>query len=223
MECEQFISSYWFAGRDLKNGKSACIQFGILLDVSGSMESQNKLPLLKKAFKLLVKELREDDRVAIVVYAGSSGLVFPSTSGKSNRRYLDALDRLQAGGSTAGGAGLKLAYQVAVDNFIDGGNNRIILATDGDFNVGPSSNAEMERLIEEERKKESSFLFWVSEWAIIKMIKWKLLPIKEMEIIHTSTIFWKPKKVLVNEFGGTLFTIAKDVKIQIEFNPAVVE
>jgi Ca-activated chloride channel family protein len=123
-----------------------------LLDVSGSMSSPNKLPLLKKSFELLLKQLDEEDRVAIVVYAGSSGLVLPSTSGDQKEKILQALNNLQAGGSTAGAAGLKLAYKVASENFIKKGNNRIILATDGDFNVGISSDAEMERLIEKERE-----------------------------------------------------------------------
>ncbi|MCK5703930.1 MAG: von Willebrand factor type A domain-containing protein, partial [Cyclobacteriaceae bacterium] len=123
-----------------------------LVDVSGSMQSVNKLPLLKSAFKMLVEEMRDKDRVAIVVYAGAAGLVLPSTSGREKEKIMNALDRLTAGGSTAGGAGIKLAYEVALENFIEEGNNRIILATDGDFNIGSSSNAEMERLIEKKRE-----------------------------------------------------------------------
>jgi Ca-activated chloride channel family protein len=124
-----------------------------LIDVSGSMSDENKLPLLKKAFRLLVSQLREEDRVAIVVYAGSSGLVLPSTTGDKKDRILNALDQLQSGGSTAGAEGLKLAYQVAENNFMEEGNNRIIIATDGDFNVGPSSNSEMEQMIVKYREK----------------------------------------------------------------------
>ena len=126
--------------------------FVFLLDVSGSMQPDNKLPLVKSAMKLLVKELRTQDRVAIVVYAGAAGLVLPSTPGSQKDKILEAIERLQAGGSTAGGEGIRLAYDQAVGNFIKGGNNRVILATDGDFNVGPSSDAEMVQLIEEKRR-----------------------------------------------------------------------
>ncbi len=194
-----------------------------LLDVSGSMSSQNKLPLLKKAFKLLVQQLREEDRVAIVVYAGSSGLVLPSTSCDKKETILNALENLHAGGSTAGAAGLKLAYQVASENFIKNGNNRIILATDGDFNVGQSSNAEMERLIEKEREK-GTFIsvlgFGMGNYQDNKM---EIIADKGNGNYAYIDNILEAKKVLVNEFGGTLFTIAKDVKIQIEFNPAIVE
>lgn len=194
-----------------------------LLDVSGSMSSPNKLPLLKKAFKLLVQQLREEDRVAIVVYAGSSGLVLPSTSCDKKESILNALENLHAGGSTAGAAGLKLAYQVASEHFIKGGNNRIILATDGDFNVGQSSNAEMERLIEKEREKGifiSVLGFGMGNYQDDKM---EIIADKGNGNYAYIDNILEAKKVLVNEFGGTLFTIAKDVKIQIEFNPALVE
>ena len=194
-----------------------------LIDVSGSMSSHNKLPLLKKAFKLLVQQLRDEDRVAIVVYAGSSGLVLPSTSGSNKHKILNSLERLSAGGSTAGAAGLKLAYNVATENFIKDGNNRIILATDGDFNVGQSSNAEMERLIEKEREKGifmSVLGFGTGNYMDDKM---EIIADKGNGNYAYIDNIMEAKKVLVNEFGGTLFTIAKDVKIQIEFNPAVVE
>lgn len=194
-----------------------------LIDVSGSMSSHNKLPLLKKAFKLLIQQLREEDRVAIVVYAGSSGLVLPSTSCREKETIINSLERLQSGGSTAGAAGLKLAYQVASENFIDGGNNRIILATDGDFNVGQSSNAEMERLIEKERER-GTFIsvlgFGMGNYMDDKM---EIIADKGNGNYSYIDNIMEAKKVLVNEFGGTLFTIAKDVKIQIEFNPAIVE
>ena len=194
-----------------------------LIDVSGSMSSYNKLPLLKKAFKLLVNELRPEDRVAIVVYAGSSGLVLPSTPGNEKKKIIQSLEQLNAGGSTAGAAGLKLAYQVASENFIKDGNNRIILATDGDFNVGISSNAEMERLIEKERER-GTFIsvlgFGSGNYMDDKM---EIIADKGNGNYAYIDNIMEAKKVLVNEFGGTLFTIAKDVKIQIEFNPAVVE
>ncbi|MBI9054904.1 MAG: von Willebrand factor type A domain-containing protein [Bacteroidales bacterium] len=194
-----------------------------LIDVSGSMSSQNKLPLLKKAFKLLIQQLREEDRVAIVVYAGSSGLVLPSTSCSDKQTIINSLERLQSGGSTAGAAGLKLAYQVASENFIENGNNRIILATDGDFNVGQSSNSELERLIEKERER-GTFIsvlgFGMGNYMDDKM---EIIADKGNGNYSYIDNIMEAKKVLVNEFGGTLFTIAKDVKIQIEFNPAIVE
>ncbi|MEP7227992.1 MAG: von Willebrand factor type A domain-containing protein, partial [Gemmatimonadales bacterium] len=128
-----------------------------LLDVSGSMQSPDKLPLVKQAFRALVQELRPEDRVAIVVYAGAAGLVLPSTSGADKVTILEAIERLEAGGSTAGGAGLRLAYDVAKQNYLPEGNNRLILASDGDFNVGVSSDAEMIRLVET-RREEGTFL-----------------------------------------------------------------
>ncbi|MFO7863801.1 MAG: von Willebrand factor type A domain-containing protein [Salinivirgaceae bacterium] len=194
-----------------------------LLDVSGSMNSPNKLPLLKKSLQLLMNQLDKKDRIAIVVYAGNSGLVLPSTSGSEKEKILAALNQLQAGGSTAGGAGLQLAYKVASDNFIRKGNNRIILATDGDFNVGASSDAEMERLIEKERQKGifiSVLGFGMGNYQDSKM---EIIADKGNGNYAYIDNILEAKKVLVNEFGGTLFTIAKDVKIQIEFNPAVVE
>ena len=194
-----------------------------LIDVSGSMRSPNKLPLLKRAFKLLVNQMRAKDRVAIVVYAGSSGLVLSSTPGDQKEKILCSIEKLHAGGSTAGGAGLKLAYQVASENFVKEGNNRIILATDGDFNVGPSSNAAMERLIEEKRNQGifiSVLGFGTGNYQDSKM---EIIADKGNGNYSYIDNFLEAKKVLVNEFGGTLYTIAKDVKIQIEFNPAVVE
>ncbi|WP_321309707.1 von Willebrand factor type A domain-containing protein [Marinifilum fragile] len=194
-----------------------------LLDVSGSMNSQNKLPLLKKAFKLLVNQLRPEDKVAIVVYAGSSGLVLPSTNGNKKEEILNALNKLNAGGSTAGAAGLELAYKTARENFIDGGNNRIILATDGDFNVGISSNAEMERLIEKERDNGVFISVLGFGMGNYKDDKMEIIADKGNGNYSYIDNILEAKKVLVNEFGGTLHTIAKDVKIQIEFNPAIVE
>ena len=194
-----------------------------LIDVSGSMGSPNKLPLLKSAFKLLVNELRPNDRVAIVVYAGASGLVLPSTTGKEKDKIIDALDRLHSGGSTAGAAGLKLAYKVAEENFMEEGNNRIILATDGDFNIGQSSNAEMERLIEEEREKGIFISVLGFGMGNYKDDKMEIIADKGNGNYAYIDNIQEAQKVFVNEFGGTLFTIAKDVKIQIEFNPVKVK
>ncbi|MBN2524571.1 MAG: von Willebrand factor type A domain-containing protein [Bacteroidales bacterium] len=194
-----------------------------LIDVSGSMDYYNKLPLLKSAFKLLVDQIRPEDRVAIVVYAGASGLVLPSTSGKNKETILASLERLQAGGSTAGAAGLKLAYKVAEENFMENGNNRIILATDGDFNVGQSSNAEMERLIETEREKGVFISVLGFGMGNYKDDKMEIIADKGNGNYAYIDNIQEAKKVFVNEFGGTLFTIAKDVKIQIEFNPVKVK
>ncbi len=194
-----------------------------LIDVSGSMMSPDKLPLVKQAFRALVGELRRQDRVAIVVYAGAAGLVLPSTSGADKRTILDALDRLEAGGSTAGGAGLRLAYDVARENFMRDGNNRLILATDGDFNVGVSSDAEMIRLVEA-RRSEGTFLT-VLGFGTGNLKDTKMEQMADKGNGHYAYIdtFREAQKVFVQEFGGTLFTIAKDVKIQVEFNPAKIQ
>jgi Ca-activated chloride channel family protein len=194
-----------------------------LIDVSGSMHDANKLPLLKSAFKMLVEQMRAEDRVAIVVYAGAAGLVLPSTSGKDKATILQALNGLSAGGSTAGGAGIKLAYEVALNNFRKEGNNRVILATDGDFNVGASSNAEMERLIVKKRE-EGVFLTVVGfGMGNYKDDKMEILANKGNGNYAYIDNLQEARKVFVSEFGGTLFTIAKDVKLQIEFNPAKVQ
>ena len=190
-----------------------------LIDVSGSMYAEDKLPLLKSALRLLVNQLREEDRVAIVVYAGSAGLVLPSTSGADKRRILDAIDQLEAGGSTAGGAGLRLAYDVARRNHNDEGINRVILATDGDFNVGASSDAEMVRLIEEKRAQGTHLTVLGFGTGNLKDSKMeKLADHGNGNYAYIDNIA-EARKVLVREIGGTLVTIAKDVKLQIEFNP----
>ncbi len=191
-----------------------------LLDVSGSMDHPDKLPLLKKAFTLLVDQLRPEDRVAIVVYAGAAGLVLPSTPGDRQGEILAALERLEAGGSTAGGAGLKLAYETAREHFVDGGNNRVILATDGDFNVGASSDGEMVRLIEKER--ESGVFLTVLGFGTgnLKDSKMEQIADHGNGNFHYVDGLLEARKVLVEEMGGTLLTLAKDVKLQIEFNPA---
>lgn len=194
-----------------------------LIDVSGSMDMSNKLPLVKSAFKMLVQELRDQDRVAIVVYAGAAGLVLPSTPGSNKALINQALDNLSAGGSTAGGAGIKLAYEIARNNFVKSGNNRVILATDGDFNVGASSNAEMERLIEQKRE-EGVFLSVVGfGMGNYKDDKMEIIADKGNGNYAYIDNLQEARKVFISEFGGTLFTIAKDVKIQVEFNPAIVQ
>ncbi|WP_282015847.1 vWA domain-containing protein [Marinifilum flexuosum] len=220
---ENLLLHIGLQGKKIETENLPASNLVFLLDVSGSMNSQNKLPLLKKAFKLLVNQLRPEDKVAIVVYAGSSGLVLPSTNGTEKEEILNALNKLNAGGSTAGAAGLKLAYKTARENFIDGGNNRIILATDGDFNVGISSNAEMERLIEKERNNGVFISVLGFGMGNYKDDKMEIIADKGNGNYSYIDNILEAKKVLVNEFGGTLHTIAKDVKIQIEFNPAIVE
>jgi len=194
-----------------------------LLDVSGSMSEANKLPLVISAFKLLVNNLREKDHVAIVVYAGAAGLVLPSTKGSDKNKIFEALNSLQAGGSTAGCEGIALAYKTAKEHFIKGGNNRIILATDGDFNVGLSNENDLENFITEKRK-DGIFLTCLGfGMGNYKDSKIETLSDKGNGNYAYIDDMVEANKVFVNEFGGTLFTIAKDVKIQIEFNPAIVQ
>ncbi len=201
----------------------APINLVFLIDVSGSMEDKNKLPLLKQSFGLLVKKLRPQDKIAMVVYAGAAGLVLPATSGSEKNKILDALDNLQAGGSTAGGEGIELAYKIAKENLIKNGHNRVILATDGDFNIGASSDAEMTRLIEDKRKDDifiSVLGFGMGNYKDSKM--------ESIADNGNGNYFYidninEAKKVFVTDIDGTLNTIAKDVKIQVEFNPAKVK
>lgn len=194
-----------------------------LVDVSGSMQDENKLPLVQQSLKLLTQQLREDDKIAIVVYAGNAGLVLPSTSGNDKTKIKEAIASLQAGGSTAGGQGIKLAYKTAKENFLPKGNNRVILCTDGDFNVGVSSNAGLEQLIEEQRSTGIFLTVLGFGMGNYKDDKMQLLATKGNGNHAYIDDISEAKKVLINEFGGTLFTIAKDVKLQIEFNPAVVQ
>lgn len=194
-----------------------------LLDVSGSMNSPNKLPLVQSAFKLLVDNLRPQDRVAIVVYAGAAGVVLPSTSGDKKERIMDAINKLHAGGSTAGGEGITLAYKIAQENFVKGGNNRIILATDGDFNVGASGDADMERLVEEKRKSGVFLTCLGFGMGNYKDSKMEVLADKGNGNYAYIDNMQEANRMFTKEFGGTLFTVAKDVKLQVEFNPAVVE
>lgn len=210
-------------GKSMDTKKLPPSNLVFLLDVSGSMSSHNKLPLLKSSFKLLTDQLRPEDKVSIVVYAGASGVVLPPTSGSNKQKIKAALDQLNAGGSTAGGAGIQLAYKLAKENFVQQGNNRVILATDGDFNVGLSSDAELVRLIEKER--ESGVFLTVMGFGTGNYKDNKMQQLANKGNGNHAYIdnINEAKKVLVNEFGGTLFTIAKDVKIQIEFNPSQVQ
>jgi len=210
-------------GKSIDKSELPASNLVFLLDVSGSMGMQNKLPLLKRAYKMLVNELRPTDRVAIVVYAGAAGKVLDSTPGNEKKTILEALDKLNAGGSTAGGAGLLLAYKIAKENFIEDGNNRIILATDGDFNVGVSSTSEMERLIEKERDNGVFMTVLGFGMGNIKDDKMETIADKGNGNYAYIDNIQEARKVFITEFGGTLFTIAKDVKFQLEFNPAQVK
>lgn len=193
-----------------------------LVDVSGSMNEPDKLPLVKTALQQVALQMREEDRVAIVVYAGAAGLVLPSVPGSQKRDILSAIGRLEAGGSTAGGEGINLAYSVAQANFIRGGNNRVILATDGDFNVGVSSEAGLVRLIEE--KRSSGVFLTVLGFGSGNLKDSRMEQLADNGNGHYAYIdgYDEAAKVLVTELGATLHTIAKDVKIQVEFNPALV-
>lgn len=217
------LVSIGLQGKKLATENLPASNLTFLIDVSGSMQDENKLPLVKASLKLLTEQLRPQDRVSIVVYAGSAGLVLPPTAGTNKAAIREALERLEAGGSTAGGEGIRLAYRTAKDNFIKEGNNRVILCTDGDFNVGLSSDDALERLIEEERRS-GVFLtvlgYGMGNYQDAKMQKLADKGNGNHAYIDNLT---EAKKVLVNEFGGTLFTIAKDVKLQIEFNPVKVQ
>ena len=194
-----------------------------LLDVSGSMNSPNKLPLLKRSLKLVVDQMREQDHVSIVVYAGAAGTVLPPTSGAKKDTIIAALDKLQAGGSTAGAAGIELAYKTALQNFRPEGNNRVILATDGDFNVGPSSDGALERMIEAKRKHGVYLTVLGFGMGNYKDNKMETLADKGNGNYAYIDDLREARKVLVEEMGSTLLTIAKDVKLQLEFNPKKVK
>ncbi len=219
---EHHLLKIGLKGREIEKDNLPPSNLVFLIDVSGSMSSNNKLPLLKSSFRLLVNELRAKDHVAIVVYAGAAGVVLKPTSGRDKKKILDALDQLEAGGSTAGGAGLKLAYKLAEEHYQKHANNRIILATDGDFNVGVSSNAAMEKLVEKER--DSGVFMTVLGFGMgnYKDDRMEIIADKGNGNYAYIDNLQEAQKTLVSEFGGTLFTIAKDVKFQIEFNPAKV-
>ena len=206
---------------EIENSKPNMLTF--LIDVSGSMSSEDKLPLLKSCLKMLVEQMRPEDKIAMVVYAGAAGLVLEPTNGKNKPKILDALDKLQSGGSTAGGAGIELAYKVAQDNFMKDGNNRIILATDGDFNVGIYDVKDLVSLIEEKRKSGVYLSTLGFGTGNINDETMENLADKGNGNYHYIDGLLEGKKVLVKELGGTLVSVANDVKIQIEFNPRFVE
>ncbi len=209
--------------RDIASDNLPASNFVFLIDVSGSMEGPTRLDLVKSSLKLLVNNLREKDRVAIVVYSGAAGEVLPSTSGANSQKIKEALESLSAGGSTAGGAGIQLAYKIARQNFIKNGNNRIILCTDGDFNVGVSSNDGLQTLIENERK--SGVFLSILGYGMGNYKDSKMQTLAQAGNGNHAYIdnLQEANKVLVNEFGSTMYTVAKDVKLQVEFNPARVQ
>lgn len=220
---DHIIARIGLKGKEFKQDQRPPVNLVFLLDVSGSMEDANKLPLLISAFKLLVKQLDDKDRVAIVVYAGASGLVLPSTTCDNKRQITRALDKLTAGGSTNGGSGIALAYKIANENFVKGGVNRVILATDGDFNVGTTDQGSLTRMIED-KAKSGVFLtvlgFGMGNYKDSTLEK---LADKGNGNYGYIDTFKEARKIFSDQLTGTLITIAKDVKIQIEFNPAQVK
>jgi Ca-activated chloride channel family protein len=209
-------------GREVAMDQRPATNLVFLIDVSGSMQPENKLPLLKESMKLLVDQLHGDDRLAIVTYAGNSGLALPSTYVSEKATILSAIDQCQAGGSTNGAAGIQLAYDIAQQHFIKGGINRVVLATDGDFNVGVSDEGGLLRLIEEKRTSGVSLSVLGFGEGNLQDAKMELLADKGNGNYAYIDSLREGRKVLVEEASGTLITIAKDVKIQVEFNPAEV-
>lgn len=209
-------------GREIEEAKRPASNLIFLIDVSGSMEDENKLPLLKASMRQLVEQLGENDKVAMVVYSGSTGVALPSTRGNQKDVILRALDGLKADGSTNGAGGIQLAYKTAVENLIPKGTNRVILATDGDFNVGTTSESELTQLIEEKRKS-GVFLtvLGFGEGNLKDSMMKKLASHGNGNYAYIDSLR-EGRKVLVKQLGSTLVTIAKDVKIQVEFNPKLV-
>lgn len=220
---ETLLVSVGLQGQRIDMSEVGARNLVFLLDVSGSMSSPDKLPLLKQGLSMLVNNLRDDDRVSIVVYAGASGVVLEPTMGNDKPRIMEALERLQAGGSTNGGEGIELAYDMAAKHFEKGGVNRVILATDGDFNVGATNRTELLELIEAKRK--SGVFLSVLGFGTGNMQDSTMEMLADKGNGNYAYIDSKAeaRKVLVEEAGGTLVTIAKDVKLQVEFNPAEVE
>lgn len=220
---QHHLVSIGLQGKKIATENLPAANIVFLIDVSGSMMTADKLPLVQASMKLLTDQLRPQDKVAIVVYAGNAGLVLPATPGNEKLKIKNAIDGLQAGGSTAGGAGIALAYKVAMENFIKKGNNRVVLCTDGDFNVGQSSDDALERLIEQ--KRESGIFLTVLGYGTGNYQDAKMQKLADKGNGNHAYIdnLNEARKVLISQFGGTMFTIAKDVKLQVEFNPAVVQ
>lgn len=210
-------------GKNLDDKQLPASNLVFLIDVSGSMNEQNKLPLLKTSFKILLEKLRPQDKVALVTYAGSAGVVLEPTSAKNKEKILAALENLNAGGSTAGGEGIELAYKLAQENLIKNGNNRVILATDGDFNVGISDNSELQKLIEQKRKSGIFLTCLGFGMGNYKDNRLEMLADKGNGNYAYIDNMQESNKFLGKEFAGSMYAIAKDVKIQIEFNPKFVK
>ena len=206
-------------GKEIDPRQAPVNNLVFLIDVSGSMSDENKLPLVKKAFKVLVNNLRANDKVSIVVYAGAAGVVLPATSGDKKDKILAALDKLESGGSTAGGEGILLAYKIAKENFVKEGNNRVIVATDGDFNIGPSSDGDLTDLIEQKRKDGVFLTVLGFGMGNYKDNKLEILADKGNGNYAYIDNEREAYRVFNSEMTGTLYTIAKDVKLQLEFNP----
>ncbi|MGQ0634643.1 MAG: vWA domain-containing protein [Planctomycetaceae bacterium] len=217
---EHRLARVGLKGREIPRGERPVSNLVFLIDVSGSMQDPQKLPLVKTGLKLLVDQLGENDRVAIVVYAGASGLVLPATTGDQKPIIFSAIDNLQAGGSTNGGAGIELAYRIAAENFISKGTNRVILCTDGDFNVGVTSHDQLVSLVQD-KAKSGVFLtvlgFGLGNYKDATLERLADKGNGNYGYIDTAN---EARKMLVEQLSGTLVTIAKDVKLQIEFNPA---
>jgi Ca-activated chloride channel family protein len=209
-------------GREIAKTKLPPSNLVFLIDISGSMDAPNRLPLVKRGLRLLVDELTENDRVAIVVYASGTGVALPSTSASDKEKILGTLDRLQAAGSTNGGAGIQLAYEQATAHFIKGGTNRVILCTDGDFNVGITNQGELTRLIEDKAKSGVFLTVLGFGMGNLKDATLEKLADKGHGNYAYIDTLNEARKVLVEQMGGTLVCIAKDVKIQVEFNPTKV-
>jgi Ca-activated chloride channel family protein len=209
--------------KDIPKDNLPASNFVFLIDVSGSMYDSNKLPLVKSSLKLLVDQLRDKDKVAIVTYAGNATVRLESTSGGSKMKIKEIIDGLEAGGGTAGGDGMKMAYSIARKNFLSEGNNRIVMATDGDFNVGASSDSDMEKLIERERESGVNISILGYGMGNYKDSKLELLANKGRGNYAYINDISEARKAMISEFGGTMFTVAKDVKIQVEFNPKYVQ
>ncbi len=209
--------------KDMPTEKLKASNLVFLIDVSGSMMGPGRLPLVKASLKMLVDQLRDIDHVAIVTYAGSAGVKLESTPGDEKMKIKSAIEELEAGGSTAGAAGIKKAYEIAKQQFIKGGNNRIILASDGDFNVGESSDESMEELIAKESKSGVFLTVLGYGMGNLKDSKMEILADKGHGNYAYIDNISEARKAMVTEFGGTLFTVAKDVKIQVEFNPTYVQ
>jgi len=222
-----WASDHWLLrvalkAKDIDTARLPASNLVFLLDTSGSMDEDNKLPLLKESLKIMIERLRPQDRVSIVTYSSTAGVALASTPGSKKETIAAAIARLEAGGSTAGGAGIQLAYKAAKENFISGGNNRVILCTDGDFNIGVSSTAELERMIEEKRKDNIYLTVLGFGMGNYKDSRMETLADKGNGNYAYIDNLLEGKKVLGKEIWGNLYAVAKDVKIQIEFNPATV-